>query len=93
MKPGVNLAHIREKLMANEEFAVEYARLRPRYELIAQIIAARTEQNMTQGELAERMGTQKSNICRLENGTYNPSLDFLIRTAHSLGKELQVDLR
>ncbi len=93
MKPGVNLAHIREKLMANEEFAAEYARLRPRYDLIAQIIAARTEQNMTQGELAERMGTQKSNICRLESGTYNPSLDFLIRTAHSLGKELQVDLR
>ena len=48
---------------------------------------------MTQSELARRMGTQTSNISRLESGTYNPSLDFLIRTANSLGKELQIALR
>jgi len=93
MKTGVELSAIREKLMKNEAFAAEYERLQPRYELIAQIIAARTGQNMTQSELAQRMGTQRSNICRLESGTYNPSLDFLIRTAHSLGKELQIELR
>ena len=93
MKPGVSLSHIREKLLENENFVSEYERLQPRYKLIAQIIAARTEQNMTQSELAQRMGTQRSNICRLESGTYNPSLDFLIRTAHSLGKELQIELR
>lgn len=93
MKPGVSLSHIREKLLENKNFASEYERLQPRYKLIAQIIAARTEQNMTQSELAQRMGTQPSNICRLESGTYNPSLDFLIRTAHSLGKELQIELR
>ena len=93
MKPGVSLSHIREKLLENENFASEYERLQPRYNLIAQIIAARTEQNMTQSELAQRMGTQRSNICRLESGTYNPSLDFLIRAAHSLGKELQIELR
>ena len=93
MKPGVSLSHIREKLLENADFASEYERLQPRYKLIAQIIAARTEQNMTQSELAQRMGTQRSNICRLESGTYNPSLDFLIRTAHSLGKELHIELR
>ncbi|EKX98074.1 helix-turn-helix domain-containing protein [Selenomonas sp. oral taxon 138] len=93
MKTGVELSAIRAKLMKNEAFAAEYERLQPRYELIAQIIAARTGQNMTQSELARRMGTQTSNISRLESGTYNPSLDFLIRTAHSLGKELQIALR
>ena len=93
MKPGVSLADIRKKLLANEDFAAEYEHLQPRYTLIAQLIAARTEQNMTQSELAKRMGTQRSNICRLESGTYNPSLDFLIRTAQSLGKELQIELR
>ena len=93
MKPGIELSEIRKKLMKNAEFTAEYERLQPRYDLIAQIIAARTGQNMTQSELARRMGTQPSNISRLESGTYNPSLDFLIRTANSLGKELQIALR
>ncbi|WP_315444074.1 helix-turn-helix transcriptional regulator [uncultured Selenomonas sp.] len=93
MKPGIELSEIRKKLMKNAEFTAEYERLQPRYDLIAQIIAARTGQNMTQSELARRMGTQTSNISRLESGTYNPSLDFLIRTANSLGKELQIALR
>ena len=93
MKPGIELSEIRKKLMKNAEVTAEYERLQPRYDLIAQIIAARTGQNMTQSELARRMGTQTSNISRLESGTYNPSLDFLIRTANSLGKELQIALR
>ena len=91
-KPDVALAAIRAKLMKNADFAAEYERIQPRYALIAQIIAARTEQNMTQSELAHRMGTQTSNISRLESGTYNPSLDCLIRTARTLGKELQIGL-
>ncbi|MDD2621155.1 MAG: helix-turn-helix transcriptional regulator, partial [Syntrophomonadaceae bacterium] len=39
------------------------------------------------------VGTQKSNISRLESGTYNPSLDFLSKVARSLGKEVQVTLK
>ena len=93
MKPGIELSDMRGRLMKNAEFTAEYERLQPRYDLIAQIIAARTGQNTTQSELARRMGTQTSNISRLESGTYNPSLDFLIRTANSLGKELQIALR
>ena len=93
MKPGIELSEMRGRLMKNAEFTAEYERLQPRYNLIAQIIAARTGQNMTQSELPRRMGTQTSNISRLESGTYNPSLDFLIRTANSLGKELQIALR
>ena len=91
--PDAALAAIRAKLMKHEDFPAECERLQPRYTLIAQIIVARAEQNMTQSELAHRMGTQTSNISRLESGTYNPSLDFLIRTARSLGKELQIGLR
>jgi len=63
------------------------------YEIISQIIEARIKQNITQEELALRVGTQKSNISRLESGTYNPSLDFLAKVARSLGKEIQVILK
>lgn len=50
----------------------------------------RAKQQITQEELALRVGTQKSNISRLESGTYNPSLDFLIKVAHSLGKKMKI---
>ena len=58
--------------------------------MIDQIIKARHEQNITQSELARRVGTRKSNISRLESGNYNPSLDFLIKISEALGKNLSV---
>lgn len=92
-KAGVKLSEIREQLMKDEEFRAEYEKLKLRYELISQIIEARTSQNITQEELARRVGTQRSNISRLESGKHNPSLDFMAKIARSLGKELQIVLK
>lgn len=90
---GIKLSDAKALLMKDEEFRLEYDRLRPRYEVILQIIEARTSQKITQEELALRVGTQKSNISRLESGTYNPSLDFLAKVAACLGKEIRIDLK
>lgn len=92
-KAGVKFDVVKEKLMKDEEFKVEYEKLKPRYEVISQIIEARNDQQITQEELALRIGTQKSNISRFENGAYNPSLDFLVKIAKSLGKEIHIELR
>lgn len=83
---------MKEDMLKDEEFRIEYEKLKPRYEAIEQIIRARKEQNMMQSELAKRVGTQKSNISRLESGNYNLSLDFLAKVAESLGKNLSVTL-
>ncbi len=83
---------IKEKLLEDKEFSNEYERLKPRYEIISQIIKLRSEKNITQEELAKLVGTQKSNISRLESGSYNPSLDFLIKIAKGLGKEIKITL-
>ena len=91
-KAGAKFSEVREILMMDEEFKSEYEKLKPRYDVISQIIEERAKQNITQEELAFRVGTQKSNISRLESGTYNPSLDFLIKVAHSLGKEMKIIL-
>lgn len=64
----------------------------PRLEVIGQIRQIRKEQHMTQEALAERAGTKKSNISRLESGKYNPSLDFLIRVAGCLGKRIHIHM-
>lgn len=92
-KAGVKFSDVKELLMKDEEFKTEYEKLKPRYDIISQIIEERAKQNITQEELALRVGTQKSNISRLESGTYNPSLDFLIKVAQSLGKEMKISLQ
>jgi len=92
-KAGVKFNVIKEQLMKDEEFKAEYEKLKPRYEVISQIIEVRNIQHITQEELALRVGTQKSNISRFESGSYNPSLDFLIKIAKSLGKEVHIEIR
>ena len=92
-KAGIKFSEVKALLMKDEEFRNEYEKLKPRYDIISQIIEERAKQEITQEELALRVGTQKSNISRLESGTYNPSLDFLIKVAHSLGKEMQIVLK
>jgi predicted transcriptional regulator len=84
--------HIKEQLK-DPEFRSEYEALEPEYEIIRQIIRARSELNMTQKELAERTGIKQSNISRLERGTYNPSLSSLKKVAHGLNKELHIEFR
>ena len=71
----------------------EQSPLTPRHEVVEQLKSARKAQNVTQEVLAERVGTKKSNISRFESGRYNPSLDFLIKVADSLGKQIQIRIR
>ena len=83
---------LKERLK-DPEFANEYKALEPEYEIIRQVIQSRTEQNITQKELADRIGIKQSNISRLESGNYNPSLEFLKKVANGLGKELHIEFR
>lgn len=61
-----------------------------RQEIASQLRQVRKEQGMTQERLAEKVGTRKSNISRLESGRYNPSLAFLEKVAGGLGREIEV---
>ena len=64
-----------------------------REEVAQQLREVRKSQGMTQELLADRVGTMKSNISRLESGRYNPSLDFLVKVAGGLGKQIQVKVK
>ena len=61
-----------------------------RLEIIAQLVEARLEKGISQAELARMIGTQRSNICRLESGIQNPSLDMLIKITSALGKDISL---
>lgn len=55
-----------------------------------QMKAARLGMNLTQQVVAERAGTKKSNISRMESGKYNPTLDFLVKVAESMDKQISI---
>ena len=90
---SISFEEMKNDLLKDNEFKNEYEKLKPRYEAIEQIIRARKEQNITQAELAKMVGTQKSNISRLESGNYNPTLDFLTKISEALGKNLSEQVR
>lgn len=74
-------------------FAEAYDALVPKYEVIAQLLRARTKAGLTQDAVAERMGTTKSAVSRLEGaGKHAPSLSTLRKYALAVGCELQVRL-
>lgn len=43
------------------------------------------EQELTQEELARRVGVDSKTISRAENGHFNISIDLVARLAHALG--------
>ncbi|MFT3717107.1 helix-turn-helix domain-containing protein [Pseudorhodoferax sp.] len=74
-------------------FAEAYDALELEYTLAHQMLAARTKAGLTQDAVAERMGTTKSAISRLEAaGRHAPSLATLKKYAAAVGCELQVKL-
>ena len=86
----MNHNEIKKILLKDDEIKTEYDEMSPVYELKKEIIRLRIEKGLSQKELATLMGTKQSAISRLENGSYNPSVEFLNRIAHSLGKELHI---
>jgi transcriptional regulator with XRE-family HTH domain len=80
-----------EMQMEDEEFRKEYEAIQPEIDVIRAIVDARTSQNMTQKELAERTGINQADISKLENGTRNPSVNLLKRLAEGMGMTLKIE--
>ena len=78
---------------ARKGFIEAYDALDLEYQVASQMLRARSRAGLTQDAVAERMGTTKSAVSRLESaGKHAPSLATLKRYAHAVGCELQVKL-
>lgn len=82
-----------EELKNDEEFKKEYERLEPIYKIKALLIEARIKKNMTQKQIAEKMGIKQPNLNRFEKNTENAKIGTLIRYAKAVGlKELKIEI-
>lgn len=81
-----NFKDLKAKYMQDPEFRKEYESLQPEMDVIRAIIDARTKQNLTQAQLAERTGIRQSNISRIENGNCSPTVETLQQLAKGMEK-------
>lgn len=84
---------VRKKLQANPAFQQAYEDQKPEFERARSIIKARLRNNMSQGELAEKIGTKQPSIARLEDPEYQGgSLAMLNKIAEATNSRLIVKL-
>ena len=81
---------MKKELLADPEVKRYYDELEPEFAIIQAILDRRYKTNMSQRELARKVGTKQSAISRLESGGSNPSVKFLQRVATALGARLSI---
>lgn len=81
------------KARLRKGFNEAYDALALEYQVAGQMLEARARAGLTQDAVAQRMGTTKSAISRLESANrHTPSMATLKRYAVAVGCELQVRL-
>lgn len=72
------------------EFRKEYEALESEFSLASALISARTQADMTQQDVAEKMATSQSYIAKLEGGGVSPTMKALHRYADATGSRLKI---
>lgn len=86
-KPVETLA---KEWMKDSAFRAEYEALEEEFALAEALIDARSQSNLTQEQIAKRMGTSRTAVARLEGGRGNPSIKTLQRYAKATGTKLRI---
>lgn len=89
---GKSLERYKEEQMTNKSFAKAYNIATGTLNMVQQLIEARVRQNISQRDLAKKVGIDQAEISRLENSGRNISLSLLERIAEALNLKLKIQL-
>jgi len=84
---------IADQLRTDPEFRAEWERTALARAVAIAIVRYRAEHDLSQRELADRLGMKQPQVARLEQGEVNPSIDTLMRISAQLGIEFTIDVR
>ena len=89
-RPGIS--RFREKALENPDVRAAYEAMAPVFELKRRMIALRKQAGLTQEQMADKLGTKRSNISRLESPGYagSPRLATIEKYARVLGYTTKV---
>lgn len=89
------LEEFKNKVLKDPKDKALYDSLESEYKLLEQMIEARIAAGLSQDDVAQRMGTNKSNISRLENSLLqnpSPNLSTLKKYAAALNCHIVINL-
>ena len=89
----MNIQNFKNRALENPDVRIEYDLLETEFALVDTLITMRNKAGLTQDQVAKKLGTQKSNISRLERGTGNPSWKTLQNYANACGFEISMKLK
>lgn len=91
MTTGKTLEEVVDReLRSDPEFRKEWERTRIAREVAIGVVAYRASHNLTQQELAAKLGVKQPVVARLEGGEHLPSVVMLRRLAAGLGMEFHI---
>ena len=79
--------------LRDPEFRAEWERTALARWLAVEVARYRAQHDLSQRQLAERLGVRQPDVARMETGEHTPTLDRLIRVAKGLDIELMIDIR
>lgn len=85
-------AYLDEQLK-DKKFKKNFEKFGTQLEIAFQIAKTRKQLNISQAELAKKIGTAQSNVARMESGQENFTISFLSKIAVALNKELKISLK
>jgi len=86
----IPVEELAEEWSKDPEFVKEYDALEEEFALASAMIEARARANLTQEEVAKRMGTTQTAVARLESARSMPSTRTLERYAKATGHRLRI---
>lgn len=82
----------KQRLLKDKQTKKAYQALGPEFALVKMLMKKRLERSLTQAQLAKKIGTKQSAISRLEQGSCNPSLNFLKKVTNALDAKLRISI-
>jgi len=83
---------VAEDLNADEEFRGEWLRLTVARQFAAMLIGYRSDHDLSQTALGERLALSQPRVAQLESGEKNPDMDTIINVVQKLGTEFAIDV-
>lgn len=82
-----------EQQLRDREIKKHYQTYGKQLELAYQILQLRKKSNISQKELAKKIGTTQSNVARMEGGRQNFTVETLEKIARTFNKGLTISIR